>query len=144
VDIFWTVLVVFTFVTAFAGAFRPGADGASWNLHWRALDPAGRARIVTAANSREARTALTNPEDLALVGGYIRFKRRRRAYVDLAGSSFLIVLAAFALAGLVGTGEFGFVATLFILAAGAWEYLSEKQMNGKLRAVVAAETSAGR
>jgi hypothetical protein len=124
VDIVWTILVVFTFVTAFAGAFRPGADGVSWDLHWRSLDAQGRARIVTAANSREA--------------------RRRRSYVDLAGSSFLVVLSAFALAGLVGTDEFGFVAGLFLLGAGAWEYMSEKQIGGKLRAVVAADTSAGR
>jgi hypothetical protein len=141
VDIFWTILVVFTFATAFAGAFRPGADGVSWDLQWRALDPEGQARLVTAANSREARAKLTNPEDLALVAGYTRFKRRRRAYVDLAGSSILIVLAAFALAGLVGTGAFGMAASFFLLAAGAWEYLSEKQMNGRLRAVVAADRS---
>lgn len=76
--------------------------------------------------------------------GYARFKRRRRSYVDLAGASFLIVLAALALAGVVGTGEFGFVATLFLLAGGAWEYLSEKQMNGRLRAVVDAERSTAR
>lgn len=143
-DIFWTILVVFTFITAFTGAFRPGADGANWNLHWRALDPQGRARIVTAAHSREARARLTEPEDLGLVAGYTRFKSRRRAYVDLAASSLLIVLAAFALAGLVGTGDLGLAASLFLVAAGAWEYLSEKQMNGKLRAVAAAETSAGR
>jgi hypothetical protein len=144
VDIFWTVLVAFTFVTAFAEAFRPGADGPSWDLHWRSLDAEGRARVVSAANSREDRAKFTDPEDVALLDGYIRFKRRRRSYVDLAGSSFLVVLAAFALAGLVGTSEFGFVATFFLLAAAAWEYLSEKHMNGRLRAVVAAETSTGR
>jgi hypothetical protein len=141
VDIFWTILVVFTFIAAFVGAFRPGPDGLSWDLHWRSLGAEGQARIVTAANSREARAKLTTPEDLALVDGYVRFKRRRRSYVDLAGSSFLIVLAALALAGVVGTGEFGFVATIFLLAGGAWEYLSEKQMNGRLRAVVDAERS---
>lgn len=143
-DIFWTIVVLFTFVAAFEGAFRAGADGANWDLRWRSLDAVGRARIVTAANSREARAELTTPEDLALVAGYSRHKRRHRAYVDLAGSSLLVVLAAFALAGLVGTGEFGFLASLFLVAAAGWEYLSEKQMSGKLRAVVAAESSSGR
>jgi hypothetical protein len=141
VDIFWTILVVATFFGAFAGAFRPGADGAGWDLHWRSLDAEGQARIVKAANSREARAKLTTPEDLALVDGYVRSKRRRRSYVDLAGSSFLVVLAALALAGVVGTGEFGFVASLFLMAGSAWEYLSEKRIGGRLRAVVDAERS---
>ena len=140
-DIFWTILVAFTFFGAFAGAFRPGADGASWDLRWRSLDADERARIVTAANSREARAKLTAPDDLALVNGYIRYKRRRRSHVDLAGASILVVLSAFTLAGLLGAGALGFIASLFLVAGAAWEYLSEKQMNGRLRAMVDAERS---
>jgi hypothetical protein len=69
---------------------------------------------------------------------------RRRAHVDLAATSVLVVASAFALAGLLGSGELGFAASLVLVAASTWEYLSEKQVGGKLRAVVDAEASAGR
>lgn len=143
-DIFWTILIVASFFGAFITAFRPGADDASWDLHWRALDVAGRARMVTAANSREARAELPTPEDLALVAGYSRHKRRRRAHVDLAATSVLVVASALALAGLLGSGELGLLASLFLVAASTWEYLSEKQIGRRLRAVVDAESPAAR
>jgi hypothetical protein len=144
VDILWTVLIVFTFVTAFAATFRRGADGPNWELRWRTLGADGRARIVTAANSREARAALTAPEDLTLLAGYRRHKRRRRGQVDLAATSILVVASAFTLVGLLNVDILGFVAGLFLLPAATWEYLSEKQMDGRLRAVVDAETPAAR
>jgi hypothetical protein len=141
VDIFWAIFVASAFVFAFSSAFRRGADDTSWELHWGSLDAERRARIVTVAHSRDARARLTTPEDRALVAGYTRRRRRRRGYVDLAAASILALASALALAGLMGTKGFGIAGALFVLVTGTWEYLSEKQMNGRLRAVVEAERS---
>lgn len=144
VDVVLLIVGIFTFAFSFGKAFRRGSDDAGWELHWRSADAAQRARIVVAANSRKARGEMTAPEDLALVAGYTRRKARRRAYLEMPGSVVLVAGSLFVLGGVLGSGLLGLYASLFLVAVGTWEYLSEKQMDGRLRAVVEAQSTAGR
>jgi hypothetical protein len=140
VDIALIILYLITLAFALRGAVRGGADGPLWEARWLGLDAAGRARIATAAHSRDAREEL-RPEEADLVSGYQRRRRRRSAYVELAGSPFLIVAAAFALTGALGTRPFTLIFSVFIVVSGLVNYLRERRMDGKLREVVEAERS---
>jgi hypothetical protein len=140
VDIALIVLYLVTLAFVLSGAVRGGADGPLWEARWQGLDAAGRARIATAARSRATSQEL-EAEDADLVAGYRRRQRRRSAYVDLAGSPFLIVAAAFALTGALGTGPFTFLFSVFILVSSLWNYFRERRIDGKLREVVEAEAA---
>lgn len=122
------------------GAFRRGADDASWEVHWRILDAAGRARVATAAHSRGSGAEL-RPDELNLADGYRRRRRRRRSYIDLAMSPLVIIATALALAGVVGIGLVGVILGASAVVTGFCDHRRERQMDGRLRAAVEAEAT---
>jgi hypothetical protein len=139
VDVLSAILIFIFLAAAFDGGFRRGADGPLWEARWLGLDAPTRARIVTAVYSRDAMAALSDPEEIELVKGYRRRQRRRRAYVDLAASPFLVVGAALALNGLLRGSLVVLILTIYTFVVGAWAYLRDRQMNGRPRAVVEAD-----
>jgi hypothetical protein len=107
VNIVFTCLAALVTVLVAVGAFRRGPDGPNWELRWRGLNPDDRSRIVAAA--REDRDTPSDPEDLELVSGYRRRRRRWRGYIELPVFSLLLVLAVFMLNGAMRPGLFGIV-----------------------------------
>jgi hypothetical protein len=139
VDVLSAIVIFLFLAAAFDGAFRRGADSPLWEARWLGLGAAARARIVTAVYSRDALDALSDPEEIGLVAGYRRRQRRRRSYVELAASPFLIVGAALALTGLLAGSFVVFILFVYTLIVSLWAYLHDRQMDGRLRAVVEAE-----
>jgi hypothetical protein len=144
VDVFWVALSLLVVASTLDGAFRRGADNPNWDLRWRALDAAGRARVVTAAQSRASSAEIVAPDELderELVAGYRR-RRRRLSYLGLATSPLIAAASVLALTGVISGSTAGFVLTVVLLFSSAWEYLGKRSTNSKLRAVVDAEATA--
>jgi Flp pilus assembly protein TadB len=112
VDIVFVFLALATVASAIDGAFRSGADGPTWDLRWRALEPAERTRISAAIRSRGK---LTDPVDTELAEGFNRYERRRGARLDLASAPLILLPAALTLAGVLRGGDFGLVVSLGVI-----------------------------
>src|ERR1700761_5201105 len=111
-------------------ALRSGADGPTWELRGRGLEEADRVRILTAARSG---ATLDDPEEAELAEGYKHRDRRRRAQIEVAAFSPVVVLAALALLRLVSIGFLGLALGLSGVVTSILGYRRGKHMDGTPR-----------
>jgi hypothetical protein len=120
------ILIVLILVAAFVLAYRVEDDDPTWVERWRALSPADRTRLATAARSG---TLLAEPEEIELAAGFARCDRRRRDPYNLLATIRLPLGVALLAGGLVAdSGLFIFFGVIFLLG-GLWGLRHSTQIN---------------
>jgi hypothetical protein len=99
VDIFVLIVTVPVVLSMLSMAFGRGADSPTWELRWRALATADRARISAAARSG---AELDDPEEAGLAAGFNRRRLRRSAYVEAPAFFIVGAFTALSAAGIGG------------------------------------------
>jgi hypothetical protein len=112
VDYVFIFVALVTVASVLPRAFGTGDDVANWELRWRCLPPADRARIAAAVRSN---ATLADPEEAELAAGFRRREDRRRAYIELPVAPLIFGAAALALTGTISNGDFGFIASMALV-----------------------------
>jgi Flp pilus assembly protein TadB len=107
-------------------------DDPTWETRWRSLDAAESTWLAVIATSRNWMATLTDPEEIRLAKGRRSQESRRRMKVDLAAVPVFVLVAALALAGVLGVGAVVSVLLAFGFFRNAWTYRRERQIKRAL------------
>lgn len=133
VDILLICATVIASAAALRTALWPGTDDPNWELRWRGLGPDHQDWLAAMTTSRAWLATLTDPEEIELAKGFSRRELRRRAYVDLVVTAFLVVAVALALAGVLPFSTWGLILGCYTLILAAGTRLRDWQIKGKVQ-----------